>query len=77
VIKAVIFDFDGTILDTETPDYESWRAIFQDYGHHLDLATWSQCVGTDYTVFDPFEKLDTLAGRRSTGKRFMHVTVIM
>ena len=28
-MKALIFDFDGLILDTETADYQSWLEIFQ------------------------------------------------
>jgi beta-phosphoglucomutase-like phosphatase (HAD superfamily) len=31
-VRAVIFDFDGLILDTETTDYESWRCVYQSHG---------------------------------------------
>jgi beta-phosphoglucomutase-like phosphatase (HAD superfamily) len=33
-VKALIFDFDGLILDTETPDYEVWCSIYRE--HHRD-----------------------------------------
>ncbi len=46
VISAVIFDFDGTILDTETPVYESWRLTFEHAGAEpVSLDTWLQHIG--------------------------------
>ena len=32
MLSAVIFDFDGVVLDSETPEYESHRRIFEQYG---------------------------------------------
>lgn len=29
---AVVFDFDGLILDTETPLYDAWRVTFEHHG---------------------------------------------
>jgi HAD superfamily hydrolase (TIGR01509 family) len=45
LIFAVIFDFDGVILDSETPEFEAHRQIFA--SHNLDLTTeeWCACVG--------------------------------
>lgn len=42
---AVIFDFDGTILDSETPEYESHRRFFADHGVHLPEEDWCDGVG--------------------------------
>ncbi|MEM7096233.1 MAG: HAD family phosphatase [Actinomycetota bacterium] len=45
-VGAVVFDFDGTIIDTETPVYESWRDAFLEAGvEPIDLAVWSAQVG--------------------------------
>jgi len=44
-IKALVFDFDGTIIDTEVPDYESWQELFQAHGTSLSLDEWAACVG--------------------------------
>ncbi len=42
---ALLFDFDGLILDTETPTYESVREIFTEHGVTLDLAWWHSILG--------------------------------
>ncbi|SVC86981.1 uncharacterized protein METZ01_LOCUS339835, partial [marine metagenome] len=32
MIKAIIFDFDGLILDTETSIFRSWQEVYSQYG---------------------------------------------
>ena len=32
MLSAVVFDFDGVVLDSETPEYESHRRLFEQYG---------------------------------------------
>ena len=60
-IDAVIFDFDGVILDTETPLYESWREMYRRYGADLDKAHFAKYIGgADY--FDFHAHLERLAG---------------
>lgn len=44
-VAAVIFDFDGLILDTETPEFESWSAVFHEHGATLDIDVWASFVG--------------------------------
>jgi len=44
-IQAIIFDFDGLILDTETAALESWRSIYAEYGHDLSLELWKDALG--------------------------------
>jgi len=59
MIKALIFDFDGTIIDTETPWYVAFREAYNEYGVELTQELYSQCVGTDLNRFDPYEYLIT------------------
>jgi HAD superfamily hydrolase (TIGR01509 family) len=51
-IKGIIMDFDGLILDTETPAVQAWQAIFEQYGQAFPLNEWCKTLGSDYTKFD-------------------------
>jgi HAD superfamily hydrolase (TIGR01509 family) len=58
---GLIFDFDGLILDTETPALESWRKIYAEYGHDLTLDLWKDALGrTPGQGFDAAAHLATL-----------------
>lgn len=57
MIRGIILDFDGLILDTEVPDYESWREIYQEYGCLLPLENWVASIGTHSGLFDPYDYL--------------------
>ncbi len=61
--RALIFDFDGLILDTETAIYEAWREIYTAHGFPLTLETWAQCVGSDFGHYDPMKDLEAMLGR--------------
>jgi HAD superfamily hydrolase (TIGR01509 family) len=43
---AVIFDFDGIVLDSETPEYESHRRIYARCGVTLTVDEWCGVIGT-------------------------------
>jgi putative hydrolase of the HAD superfamily len=60
--RAVIFDFDGLIMDTETATFEAWREIYQRHGQSLTMETWAQCVGSDFGDYDPKRELENLTG---------------
>lgn len=57
-IRALIFDFDGLILETEWPVFDAWRECYEHHGHELDLKKYAACVGSDVTSFDPVEDLE-------------------
>jgi len=64
-IKALIFDFDGLILDTETPDFHVWQAIYQEHGFELPHDEWGKIVGGyGLTHFDAAEHLTRLSQER-------------
>ncbi len=45
MLKALIFDFDGLILDTETPEVTVWQNIYKEYGFELPIEEWKKTVG--------------------------------
>lgn len=63
VIRALVFDFDGLIADTEGPIYQAWAEIYRQHGRELDPAWWSQVVGHTNSGFDPVGELEGLTGR--------------
>ncbi|MDQ0112370.1 HAD family hydrolase [Paenibacillus harenae] len=63
MIKALIFDFDGTIIDTETPWYFAFQEVYGNYGLELPLALWGKCIGTTFAEFDPYEYLEQCLNR--------------
>jgi HAD superfamily hydrolase (TIGR01509 family) len=62
MIEALVFDFDGLILDTEGPEYQSWREIYQAHGCSLPLSKWAEGIGSSDT-FDPYDDLAQRLGR--------------
>ena len=44
-IKALLFDFDGLILDTETTEFRVWQSIYREYGQEMLPETWGQVIG--------------------------------
>ncbi len=57
MIRALIFDFDGLILETEGPSYQSWITVYRSFGLSLPFSTWSSIIGTTQGPFDPLTEL--------------------
>jgi HAD superfamily hydrolase (TIGR01509 family) len=43
--KALLFDFDGLILDTETTEFLVWQKIYREYGQQMLPEIWGQVIG--------------------------------
>ncbi len=68
MLKALIFDFDGLILDTETPEFETWQAIYRERDAELSIHDWGQFVGGNgASDFDPVRHLEHLTGASLDG----------
>lgn len=63
MIRALLFDFDGLLLDTEGPCYRAWAEVYRAHGHDLPLDAWCAAVGT-VGGFDPVAHLEELSGVR-------------
>src|SRR5512138_786249 len=61
-IKALIFDFDGLILDTETTEMIVWKSIYSEHGLEFPEELWAQNAGLwgEKRRFDPAQHLRQL-----------------
>ena len=68
--RAIVFDFDGVVLDTETPLYTSWEEIYSRHGAHLDLELFAGYIGgAEY--FDFHAHLERQTGLKLDRGRLM------
>jgi beta-phosphoglucomutase-like phosphatase (HAD superfamily) len=44
-IKAVIFDMDGTLIDSVNADFLAWQKVFADYGKSLTFQDYIPLLG--------------------------------
>jgi len=73
MIKAIVFDFDGTVLDTESAAYDAFCDVFREHGLELSLERWALGIGT-WGAYDPYADLEEGLGRaidrRAVRERF-------
>jgi HAD superfamily hydrolase (TIGR01509 family) len=60
-VRALLFDFDGTLLETESSSYGSWRELLAEHDFELTHDAWSAAVGTINGV-DPVQLLEEHLG---------------
>jgi HAD superfamily hydrolase (TIGR01509 family) len=73
-VRALLFDFDGLIVDTETAALASWRRLYEEHGQELLLEHWRAAVGT-VGGFDAVAHLEGLVGpldRETVARRREH-----
>jgi HAD superfamily hydrolase (TIGR01509 family) len=64
VIQALVFDFDGLILDTETPEAGIWQDLYTRHGQEFSLDDWVRSVvGATVDNLDPVVQLERLTGQ--------------
>jgi len=65
MIRGLIFDFDGLILETESPVFQSWVELYQEYEAELPFEVWATIIGTsDLELFDPLTMLEEQIGQK-------------
>jgi HAD superfamily hydrolase (TIGR01509 family) len=61
-MRALVFDYDGLIIDTESPEFESWQKVYEDHGQRLEIQSWVHVIG-GAAPMDPGKELEKLLGR--------------
>jgi HAD superfamily hydrolase (TIGR01509 family) len=68
--SALIFDFDGLILDTETPLLDAWDQVHREHGLHYDRAKGHTIIGHSGVFYDPWEAFPADVDRGGLETRF-------
>lgn len=61
-MRAYVFDFDGLLVDTETPEYDAWRQLFEEHCAQLPHEVWASNVG----LATPAVDLESLLREQAT-----------
>ncbi len=69
MIRALVFDFDGLILDTDTSVYEAWRTVYEEHDLVFPKDRWLMRIGTDGSGFDPLVELRARVGAALDAER--------
>ena len=89
MLKALIFDFDGLILDTETPEVLVWQSIYREHGFELPVHEWEKTIGGyGISTFDAADhlalltqgRLDAVSSRlryRNEADALIHASAVM
>jgi HAD superfamily hydrolase (TIGR01509 family) len=80
-VRAFLFDFDGLILDTESPSRAGWQWLYREHGHELPPERWALMVGT-VDGWDIWGHLEELVGKpldreRENERRYAHELTLL
>lgn len=73
MLTALILDFDGLILDTETPLLDSWERVHADHGLVYDRAKGHNIIGHSDVFYDPWEAFPASQDRADLESQFEQV----
>jgi HAD superfamily hydrolase (TIGR01509 family) len=62
-IRGLLFDFDGLLVDTESPSRLVWEELYREHGFDLPHELWAGNVGTLDEPFEPLSHLEELLGQ--------------
>jgi beta-phosphoglucomutase-like phosphatase (HAD superfamily) len=61
-IRGLLFDFDGLLIDTESPSRLAFEELYREHGHELPRDRWATVIGTLGAEFEPYTYLEELVG---------------
>lgn len=81
--KGVIFDMDGTLIESTQADYEAWKMLFADYDQHLSFEDYFPLIGMKSAVvvqtrlqLDEAESIKALAQKMVYFEKFVQTNGI-
>jgi HAD superfamily hydrolase (TIGR01509 family) len=63
-VKAILYDLDGTLIDSETAGLVSWTEVFRAHGASLDEQRWLAEIAAGRGPCMPTAELEAAVGRR-------------
>lgn len=70
-LEAIIFDFDGTLLDTEGSEFSHFQELYRTHNLELALTDWQQGIGT-WGAFDPWQPFAHLSAPQLKALKHTH-----
>ena len=64
MLEAIIFDFDGLILDTESTELQSWKELYESFGLQISMDNWIQMIGIPNGKVDRYQELENQVGHK-------------
>jgi beta-phosphoglucomutase-like phosphatase (HAD superfamily) len=61
-IRGLLFDFDGLLIDTESPSRLAFEELYREHGQELPRDRWATLIGTLGAEFEPYTHLEELVG---------------
>ena len=73
-MKAIIFDMDGVLINTEPLHFKCWKALMEEEGKNLTYDIYKLCIGStrEYLI----QLLEESCGGRSTIEFQLMLTTI-
>ena len=77
-MQALVFDFDGTLVDTETPELAVWTEIFDRQGVSMPEGYWGGLIGrgAEQEFERPADLLERLCGVPFRGAEARHARIM-
>lgn len=77
-MQALVFDFDGTLVDTETPEYTIWTEIFESHGVRMPEDYWGSMIGrgAEQEFERPAQLLERLCGVPFRDSEYRHERIM-
>ena len=77
-MQALVFDFDGTLVDTETPEFTVWTHIFEKHGVRMPDGYWGSMIGrgAEQEFERPAALLERLCGAPFRESEYRHERIM-